>query len=458
MTANILRSLVTGLSLGLIVVAALWMLAKFSSQEPDFISYCMIGGGVALAVFAVMFLIGYPTNKRLAKRLDQRLGLDEKVQTMLAFRKDESEMAALQRSSTNQILLDTPGKHFRSKNGWMAAILPVIACVCIAVTVLVPVDALDDPDNPDNTSWFLNVYDEQKLKDLIEYVRTSNMQPDPRQGIVTELEDLRNQLKGINKKVTMEETVLRSISDIHDIAGVCNTYGKITDAMKNTPSESVRQLGINVRSLDDSSISHFLKLQLESMTGEGSVETAAVMASGLRQALTTSKEEPTNAIYMALDAFAAELETAADGESLKTAFANGEKAINAAVRQPGIDLGVEKYTISRLMTIFGISAENVPEDILAEFESSAPGEQYDPDEEEEDKSDVGGLGNGLMVYGSDDTIYDPDLEQFVTYGEVLDKYQAIITEYLNDGSLTPEQEEIINDYFALLYRVEQEEN
>ena len=56
-----------------------------------------------------------------------------------------------------------------------------------------------------------------------------------------------------------------------------------------------------------------------------------------------------------------------------------------------------------------------------------------------------------MIFGSDDTIYDPDREAYVTYGEVIGDYYARISELLVDGNLPAELQNALSDYFAILF-------
>ena len=101
----VIRAAVFGLSLGLLAVSGLWLTAKLTAAEPDFIRYSLCGGAVAAMGLTVMLLILLPTKRRIARRVAKHLSLGEKTQTMLAFRKDNSPMAALQREDTDRILL-----------------------------------------------------------------------------------------------------------------------------------------------------------------------------------------------------------------------------------------------------------------------------------------------------------------------------------------------------------------
>ncbi len=457
--AAIVRSVLTGLSLGVLIVAVQWLLAKLTAADPNLVQYALLGGGIALAVCAVMLLFTLPTDKRLAKRLDNQLGLNEKVQTMVAFRQDESDMAAMQRENADEVLQQIPGKKLKSRHGWLVAILPVLACGCMVAALLVPAQA--KPVDPvDTTSWLLNMYDEQKLKDLIEYVSTSAMQEEPKQAVVTELETLLAQLKTINKKVVMQEAVVQSISDIHAATLVCDTFSKVLNAMENTPSETVTTLAASLGSLSDLVITPYLETLTAQLNKEGGAEQAALIAAGIDQALTNSKEDPGNPLYAALAEFSANLKTVTDATTeaeLTAMMKAADASLNQALKQPGIDIGVKKYTILQLMSIFGISSSSLPEDILGSFEEDEViSKPTKPDEDDKEFGTSGGAGPAEMVAPSDDSIFDPELEQYVKYIEVIGKYMGIISGYQEDGTMTPELEEIVSDYLAILQRVEQD--
>ncbi len=456
-TGVIVRSVLTGLSLGILIVAVQWLLAKLTYAAPNFVQYGLLGGGIGVVVCAVMLLLMLPTDKRLARRLDNQLGLDEKVQTMVAFRQDESDMAAMQRQDADEILQAIPGKKARSKHAWLAAILPVLACACMVTAFLVPAKA--DPIDPvDTTSWLLDVFKEQKLKDLIEYVNTSAMQDEPKQAVVTELEELLAQLKTVNKKVAMQEAVIASITDIHNATKVCDTYSGILTAMQGTPSETVSTLASNLASLSDLVITPYMEELTAELNQEGKADTAAVIAAGIDQALASSKEDASNALYAALEDFSAKLKTVTENTTeaeLSAMMKAADAALNQALKQPGIDMGVRKYTILQLMSIFGIASSSLPEEILSTFEENeVVSKPTKPEEDDKETGSVGGRGPGEMVAPSDEHIYDPELEQYVNYADVLEKYIALFTNYATDGVLTPEMEEILSDYYAILHRVD----
>ncbi len=462
----IIRALLMGLSLGVVAVAALWLVAKLTNTAPtftpNFLQYGVIGGGIALVCSAIFIALMLPTDKRLAKRLDNKLEMHEKVQTMIAFRKEDSEMIRMQRENTQELLMQTPTKKARSKTAWLSMILPVVACACMAAAIVVPAQGVQGDKPVDESGWFLSVYDEQKLLNLIEYVQTSGMQEEPKAGIVTELNDLLTDLKAIKKKVIMQERVINAITDIHEIAKPCHTHTDIVSALKGAVSTEVIAMGNAISALEDNTIKTHMQTLLETLKAGDKEALATALSADLQTALSSTGQTEENALQKALADFAAELATVkADFTELQLQelVNRGESAIAIAIKQPGIDVGVERYTINHLMSIFGISADSIPQEILDTFDdASISGDTDSSGSDEDGKSHAGGgIGPGNVLVGSNDEIYDPSLDDQVVYGEVLTQYQSVILDYITDGNIPSELEEMVTAYLAILARPEEAE-
>ena len=74
-------------------------------------------GAITLAsiVFGILFLILFPRNLKVAKRLDKELDLKQKVQTMIEYENVDTPMTALQREDTINILSNISLKKFVMK-------------------------------------------------------------------------------------------------------------------------------------------------------------------------------------------------------------------------------------------------------------------------------------------------------------------------------------------------------
>lgn len=447
----IVRAVIFGLSLGVITLAALWLTDKLTAAEPDFMGYALPVVIVAAAGVLIMFFVLLPTKKRIARRVDSHLNLGEKVQTMLAFQKDDSPMAQLQRIDTDRILLETPRRRVKGVCTWLFVLIPVIACLCVAGTVLVPAKQPPEPPPTVENNFSITPWQEQALKDLIEKVKTSDMEAEPKEGVVKQLESLLIKLKSIRKEGAMKEAVIACIEGIHKVVSEHNTYDLIATAMFASPSDHISDLGGAINSLQALLVGDWMN-----STGAAILEgtlSPTVLATGITQALSLSRVDAENEIHIALLLFTVGLsalpETSTEQE-ITAVFSEAEQALNSALFLQSTNEAVEDDTIYTLLSIFGIKASEVPEHVFNDPEDPRGEEDYEQ-EDDPDHINSGGLGSGEMIFGSNDTIYDPNSESYVTYGEVIDAYYAKITELLVDGNLPHELEEALNDYFAILF-------
>ena len=189
-TGAFIRAVIFGLSLGVVTFALRWLSDKLTATEPIFIGYVFPASLVAAVSFIIMLLILLPTQKRIARRVDAHLNLGEKVQTMLAFRKDVSPMAELQRNDTDRILRETPRRKVKGVATWLFILIPIVSCLCAAGTLLVPAKQPPEPPPVVENNFSMTPWQEQALNDLIEKVKASNMENEPKEGTVKQLESL----------------------------------------------------------------------------------------------------------------------------------------------------------------------------------------------------------------------------------------------------------------------------
>ena len=87
-------------------------------------------------------------------------------------------------------------------------------------------------------------------------------------------------------------------------------------------------------------------------------------------------------------------------------------------------------------------------------EGTGDGQEGDGDGEESGDEEPGNGssgGEGKLEYASDDLIYDPETNQYVTYGELLTWYYSQALNGVQDGKIPEDLTEIINDYFSSLF-------
>lgn len=455
------RSIFFGASVGGLLAAALMLLAKLTAAEPDFARYAVIAGVTAVVLAGLMYLILLPTRRRMAKKIDRALGLGEKVQTMVAFRHDSTDMATLQRQDTDRILTEAPKRKVKGACTWLFVLLPAVACLAMVGTILVPAAEPDQPPPTVDNAFSFTPWQQQALQDLIDKVKKSDMEAAPREGVVKELESLLIQLKTVKKESTMKEIVIGTIQSIDAIVDDHNTYDLVAQALGNSPMTAVQKMGNSIYSLKPLLIHETMNTLRESMAGgEGQADptiTASALATALTMACDNAHLPADQAVIAALTAFAEGLQAASQTsgdalqEDLDDLFSESTQALNNALAVQAANEQIGLDTVYSLMSIFGISKEDVPEEVFEKAEGvNSAGNEYDDDDDDRELNS-GGAGSGEMLYGSDDRIYDPVTDAYVTYGEVINRYYAGITEQLVDGNLSPELEEILTDYFAFLF-------
>ncbi len=461
----ILRALFFGVFIGALSLAAQWAYAKQTLTAIHMTRLSIFVAVPAGIGALIVLLILMPRNRRLAKRLDRRFGLDEKVQTMIALRKDTSDMAALQRESAEAAMAHAPRRSLSGVASWIFFGLPLIGALAVYGSLIMPAKALPTPEPPPPpVVWKLDVYTEQKLRDLITYVEKSDMEEDPRYEVVGELEGLIIRLKSVRKESVMQECVLQTATNIHTVVSDHNTYDVVADALKKSSSEPVRRLGNSIRTLKYLLINEQLLAFAEALTvpteddttvpsepyGRGA--TATLIAGELIAAVGRSGVPETDPLNATILQFAESLKAVTDetaDDAVSDLITDAQNRFEKALAAPLENEVVERTTLERLMEIFGME---LPEELVKD-NAYDPSEDSDfnPDDEDKELSGVGGIGSGEVHYGSDDTIYDDITGEYITYGEVLARYYTAVLGQMEEGSLPADLEDMLREYFERLH-------
>ncbi len=446
-----LRALSLGLSLGVLAFAAQWLAAKLTAMEADLALYALVAAVPAVIGFGVSLAILLPGNRRIARKIDRSLDLGEKVQTMLAFRSDDGDMAVLQREHTERILRETPVKQVKGVCTWLFVLIPVVALLCMTGTLLVPAQEPAAPPPALDPTFSMTPWQEQSLKDLIERVKTSDMEESPKEDVVKQLESLLIKLKSVRKESAMKETVIGTVESIHASVSEHNTYDLLASALFTSSIPSVRELGTAVSSLEALLVGEWIQETGEALGEDGS--SASALAADIRRAVASSGVSPSDPARQSLEILSQDLTTVTDSMSdadIRALLLENELLLNSVLYAQAVNEAVEDDTVYSLLSIFGIKASEVPSHIFNDPEDPRGEGDYDP-EDDMDKIHTGGIGTGELIFGSDDTVYDPETGAYVSYGEILNRYYARVTELLVDGRLTPEMEKAVSDYFAILF-------
>ncbi len=464
----ILRAIFFGVFIGALSLAAQWVYAKQTWVVIDSMHTALYTAVPAVVGAIVVLLILMPRDKRLAAKIDRRLGLDEKVQTMIALRRDSSDMAQLQRESAETAMASAKHRRVRSYLSWIFFALPLVGALAIYGALIMPIRALPTPaPEPPETIvyWQFDAFTEQKLRTLIEDVKKSDMEEEPRNAAVGELEGLIIRLRPVNLESVMQEQVLRTATNIHTAVADYNTYDVVAAAMLKSSSDAVRGLGSSIRTLKPILINEQLRNIGASLTpdaetaasSEGKADVAAQIAEELRISVTRSGLPETDSLNAALLTLAAALEGVTDEtdeRAVETLVAEAEDSLDRTLAVPLENEVVERETLDRLMKIFGMT---LPEGFIEEIAyDPLQKDEYKPDDDQDDASGLGGIGSGDVHYGSDDEIYDDFTGEYTTYGEVLARYYATVIGQMEEGVLPADLEDMLSMYFERLYGANQD--
>ena len=106
---SIWKSLAIGISLGLFVMAVPYTVIKFVPIDFKLWVFYIVGAVVMLAGSLVAYFVFFRVSDIIvAKKLDKKLCLGEKVQTMVENRSRQGVMLEIQREDTERILDEIP--------------------------------------------------------------------------------------------------------------------------------------------------------------------------------------------------------------------------------------------------------------------------------------------------------------------------------------------------------------
>lgn len=225
----LLKSAICGISFALVVVGIVLISLKQSAITLDTMWYILIGVGALLVGGGIAFIFFMPTNKKVAARLDSEFGLDERVQTALAYQGMEGTVLELQRDDTKATLKNLPKGKFK----WVSFLefcgVAVLA-VAIAVTaILIPTREIvaANPNEDDEPAAAADETDVQKLNELIRHVNNSKLDTTLKQNIVVELTELLDIASAVwEEELIMPETEYKNavIQTIEDVEAVINDW------------------------------------------------------------------------------------------------------------------------------------------------------------------------------------------------------------------------------------------
>lgn len=461
-----LRSLLFGLSGGLITFAAALAVSKITAVSFDLFFWISIGGGAALAVTAVLFLLSLRSDARVAEKLDAEVIGGDRVQTMVAFRGRDSEILRLQREDTEHRLSVTKTGKAKTRGLWVSVLTFAVAAALTAGAFVMPAKAVppieETPIGEYEKEWRIS-----RLNSLIDMVQNSLMTEAARDDIVNELQALLAVVTETDLESVMRAAAIETILHVDGIIDRVNVSEDIAGVLEKSTSPTLAALGAAVASQSGTATKKQLTAVLNDLKAreqEEIIDAISDVNDELSAALRQSGGSNIDDLYRTFASLSDALSMIVDqqenaslsviGASLTAAFNDNAGAIGEALLTERDNSLTGATVVRELMDIFSITAEDLETEIEDGDEIIGSGdESFDPpeDEDEDDTLHDGGLGTGETLYGSNDLVYDPDNDVYVEYGDILNGYYAKVLEMVSDGRVTPELEDYINRYFSTLF-------
>ena len=492
-TVRVVKALLAGLAGGGLAGGVVFTFIKLALLPLDLWVSMPIGAGVFLAVAAAFFFLLRTTDKRLAQTLDKNFALKEKVQTAVAYQGEEGTLLELQRQDAEQTLANIPTKRFKIKRLWIYLVALCVGLSSVAVGFLVK-----DRRNPvvPPTPFAISEMQIAGIEELIGYVDNSKMQTDYKQSISASLSNLLADLKAATIEPEMQTALTVAMANIQNTTYASSSLAEILNALWATEDAYARGLAtmLNTSAWKEPNWGDYAeklsayKADFRYETAEGETtppeedlykELKWNLENGglkINMALTQSQIAEEDILYQAVSRFANANEgtlatehifgilTIAKDANVTTYAQTLDEVDNTldtlsqdtydVIAQLKINSNVGEYVMTKLATLFPVP--------LPKFErpdlSASGNQQGGAEEKPNDKGPSdGGIGEGA-TFGSKDLVLDPLTGQYVEYGTLLNKYYAVMSEKLDNGTYTDEQKEIIKNYFSLLYSgIEKEE-
>ena len=498
----ILRALLVFVSVALLVVATFLIVVEFEWLNFE-IGYAIpIGVGAGLLLGLVTFFVLHKGEKRLAKKLDERFGLREKVQTMHAFRNETGGITELQRENAQNILSDTGIKTCGFIKVWVVFVVVAVLSLAYFITSLVMYlqkePEGDNPDNPPTDSTPNDgegdgigdgggdeeeeyegptAYQKKELEALIEYVSESGLESTSKETVIKSLTDLLNSLDVHETFSELEAHVISVIVLTSDtINSVNTTYAFGTSADASAP-DSIKSLCYAMYKLDvertttviDSLIKTILyrtneetqeeELRKSDIEGvKDDIESVKIALMSILEKAALKEEDSlytlTNSLLDVLnDALGRKnvvLISAKLKPAMKDVFLPGVLAI---FPQERVNEDVKVKVVEELVRIFDVSLDNLDED-----SSNIVGKDEVPDPENKPpESDEGGsYADPENLFKSKDKVIDPESDEIdiekiqVAYGEIIARYMNKVNGEIKDGKYSEELAAILQQYYVIL--------
>lgn len=465
----IIQSILLGLAAAGIGFAAILIIAKLIPAELHWGIYLGTSLGCFVLVIAFMLLFKLPTEKRICQRADKEFGLKEQMLTANEFKNEENdEMIKIQRETAYKNL----SEHKKSKLSLKFSLLPLLLCMVggcsVAVSTVVPYRQITETVIEEESSSEIGADNAsliEKVDEIIDDI-TKDQEADSntKQDINDILEDLKEDLE--NSEQNPEDAVQDAIDSLDELEKDATTYEKVGEAMEE--KDILGELGEAIKEGDEEKIQDALDDLLEdldNMDDEEFKEAVDEIIKELEEVLDELEEEGVDAtgVQIDLEELKNDLEEAKKNEDVQTERQDVDKALSEGI-------GSVKETIEQEQANKDAieEAKEDLEDMLENMQGEKPESSQKPDKKP-DSMPQGSSGNmppesgnpngsarpgtssGALVFADDEQIYDPETNTYVTYGDVLNYYYALLNGEISETDIPEDVLKVLYEYFSYLF-------
>lgn len=467
------------LAVGAFTVGALILHKKLEVISLSSSISVLIGIGAGLIVWIVAFLLLYRSDKALARMLDGRFGLQQRVQTMMAYRTREEAIYALQREDAEAAINRIPRRGVRIRFIWVH-VLCLLLSVAVLVGAILYTPVKPTPPPAEEIPFEITSIQIAAMEELIEQVSTSEMDSPYRENVVLTLSALLDELRIATTVNERDASVGKALKAIYNETDSSSSAVEIIEALWSSGAGTVKSLAEALNyyvwqkgSEWDEYVAGLSDVRRGYVHPDSNSESpdadkmaadiSALLASdssAIAVALTRSGINSADGLYSVLTQLAAangEIKgfsaiaalvpafgyTALEGE-IDSTFSAVTPMLYTEIENNSVNTETGEYAMQRVCDLFEHALPTFKRPILRDSSVESGGG------DDTVGGGMGGIGTGT-VFGSDDLVLDPYTDKYVEYGTILDKYYSLMFGKTEDGDYTEEQIAALKKYFEILY-------
>ncbi|MCQ2800123.1 MAG: hypothetical protein MJ228_05165 [Bacilli bacterium] len=319
-----IKSVLVGLGVGLTAAALAILLSYLTNPQLALGLSVTIGLLSAIGSGLLMWYKAMPSDKKIALRLDAKLGLCEKISTMIEFQGKDSAMYAMQRDDAEVRLAEKPTKS-------LAFTLSIWAIPALAISAAFFAGSFFVPKNPNHidsigvtsTNTFDGITDsgiDSFKKDMEDFEADEAF----KSALQSILDDLLEDLKGDSDIQSRYEKVESAKTEVDIALDNANTNEEIGKALMTEEDQNIKSFGAGLAYFDIQAARDALQNmynELSRLSGQELADKAHSLAAQFRDALAKAEAagvDPADSLYQAVKAIADSLDKISSDASTTT--------------------------------------------------------------------------------------------------------------------------------------------